>query len=408
MKTKNGTKSAAKSAAKSKSRAARPSASASTSAAAPVAADGVFTDCPFIPPELRKREMWRNILEGFGAHCARRIVTEAGEDWRSFEELARGIVAGAIVPPTAAQLAEFFRLEDEQHRRFAEYAQADIDGDEDTKKRIEEAGPFIEYRMPDDWSRVADSIWIATVYCWFRQAAATMGAEERTIESIVQDAAPKFAEFHAEEVKRKMLLQRWDEEDDAFLKRLEEAKTEEERERIRDEDERSGRRSANGETEIELVTGRGLAGGLFKRATQYLERRLAMLLKPEAEAAGRLAPAWDEVQGIGSNASILAADALNERGKREELNRRLAAIGKRSAPRRTDEESAALGDGIRRMRKRVERGQSRPQAARATIAERPIPSSRAHGGELSATALVREYKADEKRKRDAERRRGAG
>ena len=397
-KTKNGTKGAAKSPAKTKGtgQGARASASTTTAdetptpAAAPVAADALFTDCPFFPLELRTRAAWRDILGG-GAYFARRIVTEAGEDWRAFEELARAVAAGSIVPPTAAKVAEYWKHWKAAEDRFTAWVDASAAGDEKERARIEASGPLEEWPFPERWKPLERSTWIETVYFWFFELK---DKPYSVLAEIVKDAAPGFQDYRRADLERKARAKVEGPGLAAYRERLEEAATQEERNRIADEE-------APPDSSWSDYCPGNFADSLFNAAMQYLERRLAILLTDDGGLIETLAPAWDSVRLAEANTAIAAADALAKRKREQARADALARLGKESAPRRSEAEQRALEAGIERMRRRVQAGQSRPAAARDAIREIAIPSGRTASGKLSASSLLREYKERETKQRAA-------
>ena len=354
-----------------------------------------------VPLEARSPDWLRGILTGRGVRFARRIVTEAGKDWRTFEETARAVLSGEIVPPTIAAFRAYWNKD--THR---------LPSPEELERMTElpEVEPPEPY--PEAWSKLDAAFFGFMVYGWFYQLAGEEGregADEAALEKIVEDAAPLFADYCGEKVRDEIKSKVFQRKYDILLESRNEAKTEAEwEERTEELCEYSLKNDPTG------FPGERLQDGLYSRAMDYLQRRLAALLP--AACDGRPAiltptPELAELRGIRKHVGDVAAvvPLMLSAKERQRMNLAKARDAARPETRRTEEERAALSRALDEVQRRIDKGATDSAALEIVARKYLVPSRRARGDYLSKEGLRGAWKKRkaEKRRREAEALAGA-
>ena len=353
-----------------------------------------------VPLEARSPDWLRGILTGRGVHFARRIVTEAGEDWRTFEETAHAVLSREIVPPTLAEVRAF---------RVRETARLPSPEKLERMTELPEVEPPEPY--PEAWSKLNAAFFGFMVYGWFYQLAGEEGregADEAALEKIVEDAAPLFADYCGERLRDEIKMKQHDRRFQTIIRLRNEAKTEAEwkewDEELADcfEEDNPG------------FPGERLQDGLYSRAMDYLQRRLAALLP--AACDGRPAiltptPELAELRGIRKHVGDVAAvvPLMLSAKERQRMNLAKARDAARPETRRTEAESAALLRALDEVQRRTDKGATDSAALDIVFRKYPVPSRRTRGGFLSKEGLRGAWKKRkaEKRRREAEALAGA-
>ena len=353
-----------------------------------------------VPLEVRSLDWLRGILTGRGVHFARRIVTEAGKDWRTFEETARAVLSGEIVPPTLAEVRAFLSRERARLPSLEELERME------EPPKIEPEEPW-----PETWLKLNAAEFGFIVYGWFYQLAGEEGregADEAALAKIVEDAAPLFADYCGERLRDEIKMKQHDSRFRTIVQLRNEAKTEAEWKEWDEELVDFLKEDEPG------LPGERLQDGLYSRAMDYLQRRLAALLP--AACDGRPAiltptPELAELRGIRKHVRDVAATApfLLSAKERQRMNLAKARNAARPETRRTEEERAALSRALDEVQRRIDMGLTASAALEIVARKYLVPSRRARAGVLSKEGLRGAWKKRkaEKKKRDAEALAGA-
>ena len=364
-----------------------------------------------VPLEARSPDWLRGILTGNGVHFARRIVTEAGEDWRTFEETVRAILSGEIVPPTLAEVRAWWEREKQIDLPSLEEMETMTEYELSNRLKIFDKRKS-QNKRPESWSKLSNSCTNTCfyVYGWFYQLAGDKGrkgADAAPLAKIVEDAAPLFADYSAESVREKIRRKAFERECDLLRNLRDSAETKEEWEKY--DEELSDHYSKN---DPYGFPGETLCDGLYSRAMDYLQRRVAALLP--AASDGRpvpLSPELAELRHIresADDAATILLFLLNKKNRREAALA-CARIAAMLALKRPDKERIDLSRALDEVQRLVDTGKTDSSALEIVARNCPVPSQRARSGFLSKEGLKgawKQYKAN-KRKREAEAKREA-